>query len=84
MAGHHPHAVHGAGGERLVHAVDGVVVGEREQLDPRLGGVLDHLGGRQLAVRMERMGLEIEGRGAHGEPHIRGWARRERALLMAW
>ena len=70
------------GGERLVDAVDRVVVGQREQLHPGRGGVLDHLGGRQLAVGVERMRLEIEGRGGHGEPHIRGWARRECALCL--
>ncbi len=33
--GHHAHAVQRAGGERLVDAVDGVVVGQRQQLDAR-------------------------------------------------
>ena len=46
-------AAQGARGERLVHPVDGVVVGERQQLDARPGGVLDHLGRRQLAVRVQ-------------------------------
>ena len=74
------------GGERLVDAVDRVVVGQREQLDARRGGVLDHLGGRQLAVGMERMGLKIEGRGGHGEPHIRGCGppANARSRLVAW
>ena len=53
----HPDAVHGAGCERLVHAVDRVVVGQREQLHPGQGGVLDHLGGGQLAVGMQRVRL---------------------------
>jgi hypothetical protein len=70
--GYHADPVHGAGGEGLVHAVDRVVVGQREQLDAGPGGVLHHLSGRQIAVRMERMRLKVEGRGAHGEPHIRG------------
>ena len=47
----HPDAVHGARGERLVHAVDRVVVGQREQLHPGQGGVLDHLGRRAARRR---------------------------------
>ena len=50
-------SVHGAGGERLVHAVDRVVVGEREQLHTGQGGVLDHLGSGQLAVGVKRVRL---------------------------
>jgi hypothetical protein len=55
--GHHAHAVEGPGGQGLVHARDRVVVGEREQLHARQGGVLHHLGGRQLAVGVQRMRL---------------------------
>ena len=65
---HHPHAVQGARREGLVHAVDGVVVGEGEQLHPRPRGVLHHLGGGQLAVGVQRVGLEVEGGGAHAAP----------------
>jgi hypothetical protein len=54
---HHADAVTGARGQRLVNAVDRVVVGQREQLDARPRGVLDDLRRRQLAVRMERMRL---------------------------
>ena len=63
--GHDAHAAEGARRERLVDPVDGVVVGERQQLDARAGRVLDHLGRRQVAVRVQRMRLEIEGRGVH-------------------
>ncbi len=52
-----PHAMHGAGRECLVDAVDRVVVGQRKQLHAREGGVLDHLGSRQLAVGMKRVRL---------------------------
>ncbi len=55
--GHDPNAVDGARGEGLVDAVDRVVVGQRKQLHTGRGGVLDHLGGRQLAVGVERMRL---------------------------
>ncbi len=54
---HHANAVDGARGQRLVDAVDRVVIGQREQLDARSGGVLDDLRGRQIAVRMERVRL---------------------------
>ena len=54
-------AVLARGGERLGHAGDRVVVGQREQLDARRGRLRDHLGGRQRAVGLGRMGLEIEG-----------------------
>ena len=69
---HHAHAVDRARRERLVDAVDGVVVGQREQVYARPGGVLDYLGSRQLAVRMQRMRLEIESGDVHGGQHIRG------------
>jgi hypothetical protein len=55
--GHDTHAVDRAGGEGLVDPVHGVVVGQREQLHAGRGGVLDHLGGRQLAVGVERVRL---------------------------
>ena len=61
--GHHPHAVERAGRQRLVHAVHGVVVGERQQPHAGLGGVLHHLGRRELAVGVQRVRLEVEGRG---------------------
>ena len=38
------------GGARLGHAVDRVVVGQREQLDAGGGRMRDHVGGRQGAV----------------------------------
>ena len=53
----HPNAVHGARRECLIHAVDRVVVGEREQLHPGRSGVLDHLGGGQFAVGVKRVRL---------------------------
>jgi hypothetical protein len=62
--GHHAHAVEGAGGQRLVHAVDRVVVGQRQEAHARRGGVLDYLGGGELPVGVERMGLEVEAHGA--------------------
>ena len=43
-------AVLARGAERLRHAVDGVVVGQRHQLEARRGGVRDDVGGRQGAV----------------------------------
>jgi hypothetical protein len=55
--GHHPDAVDGTRGEGLVHPVDRVVVGQREQLHTGRRGVFDHLGGRQLAVGVQRMRL---------------------------
>ena len=45
---------------RLGHAVDGVVVREREQLDARRGGALDDLRGRQRAVGVDGVGLQVE------------------------
>ena len=60
-----------AGGERLVDAVDGVVVGQRQQLDAGGGGVGDDLGGRQLAVGVDGMGLEVERRCGHGRRQYR-------------
>ena len=67
--GHDPHTVNGTGGERLIDAVDGVVIGERKQLDPGRRGVLDDLGSRKRPIRMERMGLKIEAGGRHGGHH---------------
>ena len=43
-------AVLGGGGARLGHAVDRVVVGQRDELGARGGRVGDHVGGRQGAV----------------------------------
>ena len=70
--GHDPHTVNGAGSERLIDPVDRVVIGEREQLNPRRRGVLDDLGSRKRPVRMERVGLKIERRGRHGGHHSSG------------
>ncbi len=67
---HHADAVDGAGGERLVDAVDGVVVGQGEQLDTGLRGVLHDLRSRKLPVRVDGVRLQVERRGAHGGPHI--------------
>src|SRR5207245_984990 len=40
--------------------VDGVVVGEREDLDARRGGGLDHAARRQLSIGVLRVALEVE------------------------
>ena len=58
-------AVVGGGVERLGDAVDRVVIGQREQLDAGGGRARDHLGGRQRAVALGGVGLQVEGRG-HG------------------
>src|SRR5919109_2938747 len=63
--GHHSDAAERPCGERLVDAVDGVVVRESEQLNARPGGVLDHLRRGQLTVGVQGMRLKIEGRGVH-------------------
>ena len=65
-------AVLARGGERLGHAGDGVVVGQREQLDARGRRLRDHLRRRQRTVGLRRMGLEIEGGnvGAHTRPVV--------------
>jgi hypothetical protein len=63
--GRDAHAVQGARGERLVHPVHGVVIRQGQQLDPGLGGVRHHVGHLQLAVGVQRMRLQIEGRRAH-------------------
>ena len=49
--------------ERLVDAVDGVVVGQREQLDVGSRGVLDHADDRKVAVGVERVRLQVEDQG---------------------
>ena len=49
-----------AGAQRLVHAVDGVVVGQRQQLDAGAGGVLHDLGGGQVSVRVHGVRLQVE------------------------
>ena len=46
--------------DRLGDAADRVVVGQREQLDAGLGGALHDLGGRQGAVGVGRVGLQVE------------------------
>ena len=55
--GDHPDPVHGARGERLVDAVDGVVVGQRKQLHSGKGRVLHHLSSRQRSIGVERVRL---------------------------
>ena len=47
-------------GQRLGHAVDGVVVGQRQQLDAAARRERDHRGGRERAVGVRRVRLEIE------------------------
>ncbi len=54
-----------AGGDRLGDAGDGVVVGQRQQLHAGLGRARDDLGGRERAVGVGRVGLQVE-RGAIG------------------
>ena len=58
-------AVAGGGVARLGHAVDRVVVRQRDELGAGGGRVGDHVGGRQGAVGMDRVRLQVEGRG-HG------------------
>ncbi len=60
------HAVLGAGRDRLVDAVDGVVVREGEQLDAGSRCVRDDLRGRQGPVGVQRMGLKLVRGEAHG------------------
>ena len=55
-------AARGRRGERGVDAGDGVVIGQREQLDAGVGRRLDDLRGRERTVARGRVGLEIEGR----------------------
>ena len=69
------HAVLGAGGDRLVDAVDGVVVGQRQQLDSGGRRVRDDLRGRQRPVGVQRVGLKLVGREAHGARGYRARAR---------
>ena len=59
--GREPDAVLARRGERLGHAGDRVVVAQREQLDAGGGGARHHLGGRQRAVGLRRVGLQVEG-----------------------
>ena len=73
--GRDAHSVERSRGQCLVHAVHRVVVGEGEQLDARLGGVRHHVGDPEVTVGVERMGLEVEGRGAHRRPRILGTER---------
>ena len=54
--------------DRLGDAADGVVVAQREQLDAGLGGALDDLGGRQGAVGVGRVGLQVKARRHAREP----------------
>ena len=53
-------------GLRLRDAGDRVVVGQRQQLDAGRCGSRDDLGGRQRAIRLRRMRLQIEGGGVSG------------------
>ena len=57
--------------ERLLDAVDRVVVAQREQFDAGLGGGRDDVAGRQCPVRVERVALEVE-RGGIGAQAPRG------------
>ncbi len=52
-----------AGAQRLGDAGDGVVVGEREQLDPGARGAIDHLGGLERAVGVGGVRLQVEAEG---------------------
>ena len=61
--GREPDPVLARGGRRLGDPGDGVVVGEREQLDARGGRARDHLGGRQRPVGVRRVRLQVERRG---------------------
>ena len=54
------HAVALAGAQRLGDAADRVVVGERQQLHAGLGRALHDLGGRQGAVGVGGVGLQVE------------------------
>jgi hypothetical protein len=54
------HAVLAAGGERLVDAVDRVVVGQREQLHPGGRRPGHDFGRGQRAVGVKRMRLQVE------------------------
>jgi hypothetical protein len=66
-----PHAVSAPGGQRLFDAVDGVVIGQREQLDARRRGARDDLRGRQLSVGVTGVRLQVEGRGRSPKPFER-------------
>jgi hypothetical protein len=59
-------AVLARGGLRLRDAVDGVVVGQREQLHAGGRRAGDHVGGRQRAVGVHGVRLQVEGRGHPG------------------
>jgi len=52
--------------DRLVDAVDSVVIAHREQLDAGVGGPSHHLAWGQRAIRVERMALEVEGGSVFG------------------
>ena len=61
-----PDPVLARGGLRLGDAVDGVVVAQREQLDPRAGRRGDDPGGHQRAVGVHGVRLQVERRRGHG------------------
>ena len=69
-----------AGGDRLGDAADGVVVGEREQLDAGVGGALDDLGRRR--GRRRSGSSVIAGRSAGG--HRRGSVCDRAQQELAW
>ena len=58
-------AVHARRGQRLVDAVDGVVVGQREQLDPVRGRARDDVSRRERPVADRGMRLQVELGPAH-------------------
>ena len=64
------HAAPLAGGDGLRDAADGVVVRQREQLDPGVGGALDHLGRGEGAVGVGGVGLEVEAGVASAEAYV--------------
>ena len=57
----HANALVGPRRERFAHAVDRVVVAQREQLDARLARGRDHRARLERPVRVERVALKIEG-----------------------
>ena len=68
-----------AGGNGLGDAADGVVIGEGEQLDAGLGGALDDLGGREGAVGVGGVRLQVEA-GRHPAERMRS----DQRLACAW